>query len=98
MTKTLKKTKGNRFDKVRSHVPYYMTPFFNPNRDLEKEEVETSHGSIMKLLVKISVASDNSHFNITTFEIKGISHFDNNVEKVLDILMQVKERVINPKG
>ena len=98
MPKTLKKTKGNRFDKVRYHIPYYTTPFFNPNRELEEGEVETSHRSTVKLPVKISAAGNDSCSNATTFEIKGISHFDNNVEKVLNNLMQLKERVIKPKG
>jgi hypothetical protein len=98
MSKSIKKTKGHRFDKVRYHVPFYTTPFFNPDGELEEGEVSTKRASKVKIPVKITATGDESRSNVTSFEMEGISHFDNNVENVLVSISQLKERVIKPKA
>jgi hypothetical protein len=97
MPRTTTKQKGNRFDKADYHVPYYTTAFFNPGKDDDNEEdKKTSHK--VKLSIKIATDGDESRANVTNFEMRGISHFDNNVEAVLERLSQITERVIKPKG
>ena len=98
MPKTTKKLKGNRFEKVRYHIPYYTTAFFNQGGELEDGEVTVKKASTVKIPIKIAADGDDSRANVTTFEMKGISHFDNNVENVLESLSQLEERVIKPKA
>ena len=98
MTRTTTKQKGNRFDKTDYHIPYYTNAFFNPSGDKKEEEEEKKSAHMVKLPIKISADGDDSRSNITNFEMRGISHFDNNVEAVLESLSQLKERVIKPKG
>ena len=97
MVKTTKKAKGNRYERVTYHIPFYTTPFFDPSGELEDSEVAIKTSSTVKIPVKISNEGDNSRANVTSFEMKGISHFDNNIENVLESLSQLKERVIKPK-
>ena len=96
MPKTNTKTKGHRFDKLRYHIPYYTTPFFKPDGELEDGEIAKS-ATVIKLPVKIHTDGGDSRSNITSVEMMGITHFDNNVENVLESLWQLNERVIKPK-
>ena len=52
---------------------------------------------MVKIPIKIAADGNKSRSNVTSFEIKGISHFDNNIEKVLETFMELNERVIKPK-
>ena len=98
MPKTNAKQKGNRFEKTDYHIPYYTTAFFNPGRDTKDDEEDKKSPHMVKLPIKISADGDDSRANVTNFEMRGISHFDNNVEPVLESLSQLKERVVKPKG
>ena len=53
---------------------------------------------MVKIPIKIAANGDESRANITTFELRGITHFDNNVENVLETFMQLNERVVKPKN
>ena len=77
MPRVTTKQKGNRFDKADYHVPYYTTAFFNPGLEKKDDSEEVSH--MVKLPIKISANGDESRSNVTRFEMRGISHFDNNV-------------------
>ena len=91
------KQKGNRYDKADYHIPYYTTAFFNPGKEKKEDEDEkVSH--TVKLPIKIAADGGDTRANVTSFEMRGISHFDNNVEAVLESLSQLKERVIKPKA
>lgn len=97
MPKTTKKTKGHRFEKVLYHIPFYTTPFFDPDGELEDGESKTSE-NMVKIPMRIDANGDDSRANVTTWKIKGIAHFDNNVEAVLETLAQLQERIIQPKA
>eukprot|EP01083_Nonionella_stella_P195033 718776_1 len=98
MPKTIKKLKGNRFEKVCYHVPFYTNDFFNPEGDKEEGEVTSKPSPVVKIPVKIKADGDDSRSNVTTFEMNSISHFENNVENVLETLSQLEERVVKPKA
>lgn len=98
MPKLTTKTKGHRFEKTKFHIPYYTTAFFNPDGEIEENETSTKKDSIIKLPIKIASDGDESRSNITHFEMKAISHFDNNVEAVLEAFSQLHEKVIKPKA
>jgi hypothetical protein len=100
MPKTTKKTKGNRFDKVQYHVPFYTPEFFNPDGEPEEGEAKSKSkkGKTVKIPMRINASGDNSRDNVTTWELKGIAHFDNNVEEVLKTLSQLQERIIQPRA
>ena len=98
MTKPQRKTKGHRFEKVKFHIPFYTTPFFDPDGELEEGETKTKEDKMVKIPMRIDASGDDSRANVTTWELKGISHFDNNIEKVLETLSQLKERVIQPRN
>ena len=98
MTKTQLKTKGHRFEKVKFHIPFYTTPFFDPDGELEEGETKTKEDKMVKIPMRIDASGDDSRANVTTWELKGISHFDNNIGKVLETLSQLKERVIQPRN
>ena len=51
----------------------------------------------MKIPLKIKEDGGDSRANVTYFEMGGISHFDQNVENLLNSLSQIKKRIINPK-
>ena len=97
MPKSITKQKGHRFEKVRYHLPYYSSSFFEPNKETT-EEGEVASVPTVQLPIKISLDGGEARSNVTHFKIKGITHFDNNVENVLESLSQLKERVIKPKG
>ena len=61
-TKTQVKEKGNRYARVRYHIPFYKPPFLST----EKEEEEKK---MVKLPVKISEEGGESCTNMTLFEI-----------------------------
>lgn len=91
--------KGNKAADTRYHVRYYNKSFFDPSGELEEgQELETKIGSTVKLPVKIDADGNDSRSNVTYMEIKGISHFENNVENVLESQHQLYEHVIKPKG
>ena len=93
------KTKGHRFNNVGVfHIQYYSTPFFDPDGEPEEGEVKKTKETMVKLPVKIAANGDNSRSNVTNFELKSISHFDNNIENVLESISQLIERVIKPKA
>lgn len=98
MPKSIVKTKGHHFEKTRFHIPYYTSSFFNPDGEVEEGEVKSKKDSIIKLPIKITSDGDESRSNITHFEMKAISHFDNNVKAVLEAFSQLYERVIKPKA
>ena len=52
----------------------------------------------MKIPIKIVANGDKSRSNISSFEIKGINHFDNSIEKVLETFMELNKRIIRPKA
>lgn len=93
MPKTNVKTKGHRFEKVRYHVPFYTTPFFKPGGELEEGEIAKST-DVVKLPTLIHTDRGESRANTTYVEMMGITHFDNNVENVLESLWQLNERII----
>ena len=72
--------------------------FFYRSGDKKEEEEDKKSAHMVKFPIKISADGDDSRSNITNFEMRGISHFNNNVEAVLESLSQLKERVIKPKG
>ena len=86
MPKKVKKAKGNRFKKVKFHVPYYTTAFFERSKEAKDGEVAAP---VVKLPIKIHVDGNESRSNVTNFEIKAITNFDSNVEKVLEVLTQL---------
>ena len=98
MPSTQKKTKGHRSERVKFHVPFYNTTFFNQDLDKEEEKATPKNGSMVKIPMKIEKDGDESRSNITVFEISSIKHFDNNVENVLNSISQLEERIIKPKG
>ena len=103
MTKTSKNNeKGHRPHAViKCHIPFYSSVFFDPNGQQETEEGEVqmhSSDKMVKIPIKIAANGNESRSNVTTFEIKGITHFDNNIENVLNAFMNLNERVIKPKN
>ena len=98
MTKT-NKTKGHCSSSVGVfHIQYYSTPFFNPDGEPEEGEVKKTKETMVKLPVKIAAEGNNSRSNVTSFELKSISHFDNNIENVLESILQLIKRVVKPKA
>ena len=95
MPKTVKKAKGNRYEKVCYHIAYHTNAFFEPSKDAEEGEVAIP---MVKLPIKIYVNGGESRSNVTNFEIKAITRFDSNVETVLEVLTQLNEKVIKPKA
>ena len=76
MTKTTIKTKGHRFEKVVYHIPFYSSKFFEPEGEKEDGEVTKSQKSKMvKIPMRINASGDDLRGNVTTWELKGISHF-----------------------
>ena len=99
MSTTTKKTKGHRFEKVTYRIPFYTTKFFEPEGEKEDREVKhVKNDKTIKIPMRINAKGDDSRSNITNWEIKGISHFDNNVEEVIDTLLQLQERVVKPRA
>ena len=98
MPKTTKKLEGNLFEKVHYHILYYTTAFFNQGGELEDGEVTVKKAYTVKIPIKISADGDDSSANVTTSEMKWISHFNNNLENVLESLSQLEEQVIKPKA
>ena len=100
MAKTNKNNeKGHRAHAIiKCHVPFYSSSFFDPEGTTEEGEVKNHKDKMVKIPIKIAADGDESRSNVTSFEIKGINHFDNNVEAVLETFMELNERVIKPKG
>ena len=96
-TKTYIKYKGHRTEKTRYHIPFYTTEFFEPEGSKEEGGKNTQGGQKVKIPIKIQATGDESRSNVTQCEIPAITHFDNNVEKVLTSIYTMKERVIKPK-
>jgi hypothetical protein len=91
--------KGNKAADTRYHIRYYNKAFFDPAGELEEgQEPESKIGTTVKLPVKIDAEGGDSRANVTYWEIKGITHFENNVENVLDSIHQLQQHVIKPKG
>ena len=87
MTKA-NKTKGHCSSNVGVfHIQYYSTRFFNPDGEPEEDEVKKTQETMVRLPVKIATKGDNSRSNPTSFELKSISHFDNNIENVLESIL-----------
>ena len=99
MPRVITKQKGNRFEKADYHVPYFTTAFFNPSSEKkDDDDKESTKSHMVKLPIKIAADGDESRANVTSVYMPGITHFDNNVEAVLESLSQLMERVIKPKG
>lgn len=90
--------KGNRTTDTKYHVRFYNKSFFLPSADLEEGEEPDSKIGTVKLPVKIDADGGDSRSNITYREIKGITHWENNTENVLEAEHQLYEHVIKPKG
>ena len=83
MTKSNKnKEKGHKAHAIiKCHVPFYSASFFDPDGKLEEGEVSSQKEKMVKIPIKIATDNNESRSNVTSLEIKGISHFDNNIEK-----------------
>ena len=79
-------------------MPFYSASFFDPDGTMEEGGVKNHKDKMVKIPIKIAANSNKSRSNVTSFEIKGINHFDNNVESVLETFMELNEQVIKPKG
>ena len=98
ISKMRNKTKGHRSERVKFHIPYYTKEFFNPKGLEDGEDSPDSEVTrTVKIPVKINTEGDDSRSNITNWEMKGISHFEGNVENVLNSFYQLHERIIMPK-
>ena len=89
-TKTIAKEKGNRYAKVRYHIPFYSPSFFEPVKEEEEQQM-------VKLPVKISEEEGESRSNVTSFQIPAITQFDGNLEQVLESLSNLRSKVIRPR-
>ena len=100
MTKTTTKTKGNRYEKARFHIPFYSKAFFDPDDDKSEdgEGVKAKKESTVKIPIKIREDGDEQRGNMTAIEMKAITHFDDNVENVLESFVQLYDRIVKPKG
>ena len=100
MTKTTTKTKGNRYEKARFHIPFYSKAFFDPDDDKSEdgEGVKAKKESSVKIPIKIREDGDEQRGNMTAIEMKAITHFDDNVENVLESFVQLYDRIVKPKG
>ena len=98
MPKSIIKKKGNRYEKVTYHIGFYTDEFFDPRKTTSEDGDLKSTSRLVKLPIKVFADGDESRSNVTSFQMKGISHFDNNVEGVLEALSQLMERVVKPKN
>ena len=94
------KEKGHRAHAViRCHIPYYNKYFFDPDgSEIEEGEIKSKKDKMIKIPVKIAANGNTSRDNVTSFEIRGISHFDGNIENVLETFMSLNESIIKPKA
>ena len=90
LIRTTTKEKGNRYAKVRYHIPFYASSFF----ETDKEEEETK---MIKLPVKILEEEGESRSNVTTFSIPAIAQFDGELEKTLISLSTLRAKVVKPR-
>ena len=51
-TKTITKSKGHRFEKVRFHIPFYTTEFFEPEGSTEEDNKGDKKGQVIKIPIK----------------------------------------------
>ena len=93
-----KKIKGNRFKRSKYHILYYTPSYFNPGKEDGEEGKDKKKGSSVKIPVRIDSGEGESRLNVTSFSVKTITHFDNNVEGVLTSLSLLDERIIKPQG
>ena len=96
--KTTTKTKGHRFEKVRYHIPFYTSEFFDPKVKFEDGGGSSKSNSTVSIPVKISADGSLNRSNLTNFAVKSIQHFDNNVENVLKSVLSLNERIIKPRA
>jgi hypothetical protein len=74
-----------------------MATFFDHDSEtVEDDEVNSKSGNMIRIPVKIQADGGKTRSNVTNFEMRGISHFDNNVENVMESISQLKERIIKP--
>ena len=97
MLNASKKVKGNRFERSKFHIPYYTSSYFNTGKEGEDGNEKAKIASV-KIPVRIDNGEGESRSNVTSFSVKSIKHFDNDVEGVLTSLSLLDERVIKPKG
>ena len=64
-------------------VPFYSASFFDPDGNLKDGEVKNHKEKMIKILIKIAAKGNKFSSNMTSFEIKWISHFNNDVKQVL---------------
>ena len=72
------KTKGNRYEKARFHIPFYSKAFFDPDDDKSEdgEGGKAKKESTVKIPIKIREDGDEQRGNMTAIEMKAITHFD----------------------
>ena len=98
MVKLTTKTKGNRYEKARFHIPFYNKMFFDPDAEADEGEAKTKKEMKVKLPIKIKEDGNEERGNMTVIDMDPITHFDDNVEKVLDAFVQLYDRIVKPKG
>ena len=91
------KTKGHRVEDAVFHIPFYTSSFFEPSTE-EGEITTTLAPSTVRIPVKIAADGEDNRANMTSFEMKHLTHFDNNVEDVLTAIATLQERVVKPRA
>ena len=91
------KTKGHRVDDAVFHIPFYTPSFFEPSTE-ESESTTTTTPSTVRIPVKIAADGADNRANMTSFKMKHITHFDNNVKDVLTAIATLQERVVKPRA
>ena len=86
MTKSNKnKEKDTTLMQSSSAMPHSTQhPFLIHIEILKKGKLKTTKEKMAKIPIKIAANGNKSRSNATSFENKGISHFDNNIESVLE--------------
>jgi hypothetical protein len=71
MTKTTKKSKGNRSERVTYDILYYTATFFYPGSEtVEDGGVNSKSGNMVRIPVKIQADAGETRSNVTTFEMR----------------------------
>ena len=93
--KNLGKSKGHRVEDAVFHIPFYTGAFFDQATAEEGEILSTTATpSTVHIPVKIMEDGSDNRGNLTSFKMKHIQHFDNNVEEVLLAIATLDERLV----
>ena len=92
-----KEVKWNRFEQKKFHIPYYTASYFDSGKE-DGDGNEKAKTASVKIPVRINNGEGESRSNVTSFSVRTIKHFDNDVEGVLTSLSFLDKRVIKPKG